>query len=669
MNDTVLAVVLALSMLPGRAAGIPEVQRNLAPRVEAASTPVAGAVLTVGHATFTFKEGSAAVFKAGGEPAGIYFKGRGTLQYLSADADEWPVMAYNLAKNSTLKPARTEQGQVVTMAITGAVIWTRNQTLPALDAGGGPDLSADFKADQLWFHPDGESAPAMLLAETRLNRPDATTVYAQVRNPKEGMRYRYSSNDRESLETVRQDMVKGRSFLQEALVSEQCLGWSRKDPLPGDWALIHVDLDLATPDNLRANLRVQETLMAIRPGLQVLRLDLNSYKWYQPGGLASLEKIPVILASVKDEAGHELPFEHRNGEVLVCLPAAPEPSAPFKLTFAIRGDFLIPHGRDCYWELGVEPWFPQPELSGMDYTLQARVKVPKDYAILMGGETVARSEEGGCNILEKAFDKPVCFFAIAAGHYTVKEEMRNGFTVRLAGYSGLGTSSDTLFKLAFEIIGYYQTFLGPYPFKEFNIVERNELGHGQAPPGFMFITEEAFQPIKDTLNRIFASEWINQAFAHELAHQWFGIEVKMWSAEDQWLGESFAEYCSALAMLHMKGKGQDAFDKIRAQWKQRATPALQASSIALANRLRPGDLDEEDFGFRMGLVYSKGALLLDALHKEMGDAAFFRFLHLYVNNLAWKVSRTSDLNDFLKYVTGKDHTKFLDDYYWGTAMP
>ena len=49
----------------------------------------------------------------------------------------------------------------------------------------------------------------------------------------------------------------------------------------------------------------------------------------------------------------------------------------------------------------------------------------------------------------------------------------------------------------------------------------------------MFITKEAFDPLVET-NQFF-TQGINERFAHEIAHQYWGIVVKMPSHEEQWL--------------------------------------------------------------------------------------------------------------------------------------
>lgn len=92
-------------------------------------------------------------------------------------------------------------------------------------------------------------------------------------------------------------------------------------------------------------------------------------------------------------------------------------------------------------------------------------------------------------------------------------------------------------------IKFYEPWLGPFPFREFNIIEMNDLGWGQAPPGIMFITKEAFNPLINVESRLY-SRGVNQRFVHEIAHQYWGIVVKMGHPQEQWLTESFSELCS-----------------------------------------------------------------------------------------------------------------------------
>ena len=105
--------------------------------------------------------------------------------------------------------------------------------------------------------------------------------------------------------------------------------------------------------------------------------------------------------------------------------------------------------------------------------------------------------EGDYNVVESLIDKPVQFTMVQAGKYTMYDDKRGDRTVRVATY-GLPNqnAAKQLTDLAFALIEYYEFFLGPFPFNEFNIIQVNSYGFGQAPPGTMFITNEAFTPIE-----------------------------------------------------------------------------------------------------------------------------------------------------------------------------
>ena len=118
--------------------------------------------------------------------------------------------------------------------------------------------------------------------------------------------------------------------------------------------------------------------------------------------------------------------------------------------------------------------------------------------------------------------------------------------------------------LAFSIIEYYEQFLGPFPFPEFDILEINDWGFGQAPPGVMFITKEAFNPLMGE-DEPALLQGINERFAHEIAHQYWAHVVKMPSLQEQWLTESFAEYSAALFLKQFKGNS--TYNSLVNHWK------------------------------------------------------------------------------------------------------
>jgi aminopeptidase N len=224
-----------------------------------------------------------------------------------------------------------------------------------------------------------------------------------------------------------------------------------------------------------------------------------------------------------------------------------------------------------------------------------------------------------------------------------------------------------LSNLAYKMIKFYEPWLGPFPFKEFNIIEIHELGFGQAPPATMFITKEAFNPLSSQDNQIF-SKGINHRFAHEIAHQYWGHVVKMGSIEEQWITEAFAEYSSSLVIKKLKGAG--SYDSMLSTWRANANDAAKVSPIPLANRISIPDDPRSTFLDRTFLIYDKGAYILAVLHKQVGDDKFFTFMRSLQGIFAWKYLTTSDIAKVMQKVDdGKDYVPFFERYYWGTEMP
>jgi aminopeptidase N len=372
------------------------------------------------------------------------------------------------------------------------------------------------------------------------------------------------------------------------------------------------------------------------------------------------------LRKVTDESGRELAFDHDRDQLVVQLARPAPPDAPFKLRFEIDGDFLVRPGGDSYWELGTRPWLPLPSLAGQFYTFHSVVRVKKPFVPFAPGKTIRRAAEGDENVLETRVDRPICFAVILAGAYEVEEDVRNGVTIRVATYALKNPRAvKQLTNLAGNIIQYYEEFLGPFPMPELNVIEINDFGFGQAPPGTMFITKEAFNPLIEEENQLY-SQGINERFAHEIAHQYWGTAVKMPSREEQWLTESFAEYCAALFLRAYRNEA--TFNGLVRHWRSQATFATSEVPIPLANRAYSADAATRYY-IRTGLLYNKGPAVLRALHKELGDETFFTLLKSYQKSFAWKPASTKKLAGLLQYMTKKDYMPFFERYYWGIEMP
>lgn len=622
--------------------------------------------LKSGHAEITFSDARVAPVMAGKEQVGIFVAGGGKFVYESADKSEHAVVRYNGKHASEIKPKESGASLTLSENVSSAVFYGWN--LPAVDGGDAPTLASEFASNRELFDRFHGQSQEHALSIAKFDAPQQSRyVRIDMATPNDPLLYEYDDvlGHQESLLALRKRDFIGKklkaSFFSTPL-STQPIGRTRHRSAPARFRLTNVDLQLVASNKDDASLVVTETVTPLARPQRLFRFDLYSEYWTDG------DKAPRIynVRSIKDEKGRELKFSHQMGELLVDTETAVAAGTPLKLTFNIDGNILYRPGGDSYWELGVEPWFPQPGLHEQGYTYHGVVKVQKPFIPFSPGKTIRRETEGEYNVVETQIDKPVQWIALLAGKYNFEEETRNGVTIRVASYATKNARAyKQLAGLAFSIIEHYELYLGPFPFSEFNIIEKNELGYGQAPPATMFITREAFTPMQREANEYVKG--INARFAHEIAHQYWGHVVKMPSFEEQWITESFAEYCSALFMKLAQGEG--GYRKMLVQWKTEAEESTKVAAIPVANAItNPGD-PYSAFRARTGLIYSKGAYLLAMLHKELGDKTFLTFLKSYQASFRWKYGTTDDVADLLEYMTKKDYKPFFERYYWGTELP
>jgi hypothetical protein len=74
-------------------------------------------------------------------------------------------------------------------------------------------------------------------------------------------------------------------------------------------------------------------------------------------------------------------------------------------------------------------------------------------------------------------------------------------------------------------------------------------------------------------------------------------------------------------------------------------------------------------GHRTALLYSKGPVLLESIHRDLGDHQFLVFLRSVQTNLAWKFGTTRLVTQVLNAVAKKDYGPFLEENYWGLGLP
>ncbi len=624
------------------------------------SFPISAEEYRIGNFRLRTDSGQASLLLAGETPIGLFFRGKAYFEYLSADPLEHATVRTVVKAATSFKAEGIEAGLRIAGPVESFLLWASPELLPQPKKQTSETLAQAFRTHQARFAKAWMTPASHRLVQQLLDHADQSYARFELNTGKASLVYEYDpfENRTETLFALRKiPFSLPQGTLSPIKLSEQKLGRNAKAFCTPNYLLTDLNYTLIASKKGHAQLDLIETILPQRSAQRVYAFELFSAFY---GNRA--KEVPYLVGHVRDDTGAALPFQHAKDHLVVVLPKAATVNKPFKLHFEISGDVLLRPDGDSFWMLPVGPWFPMPGLAGQYYRVRSTVKVEQPFIAIAPGKTLSRRKEGALNVVENLITKPVQFVYVVGGKYTLAEEKKDGLTIRVASYAMRNKRAEkTQLNLARKIIKFYEPWLGPFPFEEYNIIEINSLGWGQAPPGTMFITREAFEPW-------FAQIWsqgVNHRFAHEIAHQYWGMVVKMGSDEEQWITESFAEYSASLVIKHLRGK--QALENLRERWKINAEHSCKRASIPLSNRLigtgKQGTLD------RRNLMYFKGAVLLAALHEQLGDKLFASFLWNYQKGLAWRFGTTEDMIVLLKKLTGKDYTPFFDACFWGTEMP
>ena len=220
---------------------------------------------------------------------------------------------------------------------------------------------------------------------------------------------------------------------------------------------------------------------------------------------------------------------------------------------------------------GSKGWFPINEHPLDKATYWFEITVEQKYVAAANGILMnTRTEEDGKVTYSFNASDPMANYLVtlAVGDFNIeRDESESGVPIRNYFADSLPQRTIRDFDPTDEMIDFFETVFGPYPFEVYGVVVHDlELG-------FALETQ--------TLS-LFGSAFTNEGVvAHELAHQWFGNSVSLAGWQHIWLNEGFATYSETLWFEHRDGKAA-------------AAERIERSYGALADAARPLELTRDE---------------------------------------------------------------------------
>ena len=199
-----------------------------------------------------------------------------------------------------------------------------------------------------------------------------------------------------------------------------------------------------------------------------------------------------------------------------------------------------------------------------------------------------------------------------------------------------------------EIVEFFAKLYGPYPFESVG-------GIIDWAPDVGYAIESQTRVNYDRI----PSE---STVVHEIAHQWFGDAVTLAVWPDMWLNEGFATFSEWIYdERHGGPTAQHQFDE------NYATPEESEFGRELWFPA-PNALPDASVLFSTP-VYTRGAMTLQALRQDVGDATFFAILRTWYRENRNGNVRTGDFIKLAERLSGRDLDAFFDAWLFQEGRP
>lgn len=367
--------------------------------------------------------------------------------------------------------------------------------------------------------------------------------------------------------------------------------------------------------------------------------------------------------------GTSLTFTHPAEELFVTLPGTYGPGDTLTLTVHYHGDPVTdPSGFGGFYtlsgyqyDLGVafdavphsfgRAWFPCFDNFVERCTFDFLVRTNAGRTVFANGELVDETDLGGGERLTHwriAEPIPSYLASVAAANYAVVRDTfpsvaGTHIPVTLVAHPGDTTDMKASFVHLQDAFDTYERWFGPYRWERVGYV-LTSAGAMEHPSNICYPDFIA--------NGSLAEE---RTMAHELSHHWFGDLITCRRAEEMYINEGFAEFCSYLFHEDLYGR-QAYLDLVRSVHHDMVVKAhlLDDGWVALADMPQAITYGEH--------TYKKGADVAHTLRGYLGDSLFsVGFKRVFANN-AYSDMSSAELRDSLTAATGVDLTDFFNDW-------
>jgi len=249
----------------------------------------------------------------------------------------------------------------------------------------------------------------------------------------------------------------------------------------------------------------------------------------------------------------------------------------------------------------------------------------------------------------------------------ISAQTKNGVLARIFACPGNSSRCEFALKCCIRALEFYDEFFGlPYPLPKMDMIAIPDFAAGAMENWGLVTYREVALLCEEATVSATQKQRICGMIAHELAHQWFGNLVTMEWWDDLWLNEGFANWMQTFSS-----------DRLFPEWhfwetyvgmEQQRALQLDAlrSSHPIQVPIAKAEQVEEVFD---AISYCKGGSVVRMIYRVLGEKHFQEGLQLYFARHKYGNTRTIDLWNAWKEVSGQPIDKMMSSWTEQMGFP
>lgn len=285
------------------------------------------------------------------------------------------------------------------------------------------------------------------------------------------------------------------------------------------------------------------------------------------------------------------------------------------------------------------------------YSVEALL--PVGWRLVAQGNRVTESEGAQASTVRWEDPVPSNALDVVAGKYVVTDEEADGVRISTYLFEEEKDFARLYIDASKKFLAFYSQLLGPYPYKQFSVVE-NWFSTGYGMPSYTLLGREVVKMAQRYTGAV--------GLGHEIVHNWWGNGVFVDESEGNWC-EGLTSYCTNYYWTEAT-EGEEAARLARRRLSERFTILVKPEDdFPLAEFMSKETEADNEVG------YDKAAFLFHTIRRRIGDEAFWNALKAVSTGFRGRAAKWSDFGAAFQEASGVDVQPWIEAWRTKKGIP